>query len=153
LLTSLAGVPLAVLEQPLAPGALDDAAALQAGTDVVICLDESLRSPGDLEAILRRPALRSINIKTMKLGLQPALDVLERAAETGLTCMVGGMVETRMSMTVSAAMAMHRPDVVRHVDLDTPLFMLPGPVVGGIDYDGPVISMPPGIVGHGCTLR
>lgn len=153
LLRSLAGVPIALLEQPLARDALDDAAALQAGTDVVIALDESLRSVEDLEAILRRPALRSINIKTMKLGLQPALEVLARAADTGFTCMVGGMVETRLSMTISAAMAMHRPDVVRHVDLDTPLFMLPGPVVGGIDYDGPVISMPPGIVGHGCSLR
>ena len=54
---------------------------------------------------------------------------------------------------ISAALAMHRPDVVRHVDLDTPLFMRPGPIAGGIVYDGPTISMPPGIVGHGCSLR
>lgn len=153
LLRALAGVPIALLEQPLAHDALDDMAALQAGTDVVICLDESLRSAADLEAVLRRPGLRSINIKTMKLGLHAALQVLGRAADAGLTCMVGGMVETRLSMTVSAALAMHRPDVVRHVDLDTPLFMRAGPIVGGIVYDGPVISMPPGIVGHGCSLR
>jgi len=153
LLRSLSGVPLALLEQPLARDALDDAAALQAGTDVLICLDESLRSPDDLTAILRRPALRAVNIKTMKLGLQAALDVLTRAAEAGMTCMVGGMVETTLSMTVSAALAMHRPDVVRHVDLDTPLFMRPGPIVGGIVYDGPRLSMPAGIVGHGCSLR
>ena len=119
----------------------------------MICLDESVRDLDDVEAILRRPALRAINVKTMKLGLQPALDVLDRAADAGLTCMIGGMVESRLSMTISAALAMHRPDVVRYVDLDTPLFMRPGPIVGGIVYDGPTISMPPDLVGHGCTLR
>ena len=67
--------------------------------------------------------------------------------------MIGGMVESRLSMTISAALAMHRPDVVRYVDLDTPLFMRPGPIVGGIVYDGPTISMPAGLLGHGCTLR
>jgi L-Ala-D/L-Glu epimerase len=153
LLRLLAAVPVALLEQPLHRDALDDAAALQASTDVVICLDESLRGLADLEAILLRPALRSINVKTMKLGLQPALDVLDRAADAGMACMIGGMVESRLSMTISAALAMHRPETIRYVDLDTPLFMRPGPVEGGIVYDGPVITMPTGAVGHGCTLR
>ncbi|HEU4842210.1 MAG TPA: enolase C-terminal domain-like protein [Ilumatobacteraceae bacterium] len=153
LLRLLADVPIALLEQPLPRDDLDGAATLQAGTDVVVCLDESLRTVADLDAILRRPILRSINVKTMKLGLEPAVEVLRRAADAGLSCMVGGMVESRLSMTISAALAMHRPDVVRHVDLDTPLFMRPGPIAGGIVYDGPTISMPPGIVGHGCSLR
>ncbi len=153
LLRLLTAVPVALLEQPLSRDALDDAVTLQAGTDVVICLDESLRTLADLDAILRRPGLRSINVKTMKLGLEPAVEVLRRAADAGLRCMVGGMVESRLSMTVSAALAMHRPDVVCHVDLDTPLFMRPGPIEGGIVYDGPAISMPPGIIGHGCSLR
>lgn len=153
LLHSLAGVPIVLLEQPLARDALDDMATLQAETDAVICLDESLRGPDDLAAILRRPGLRGINIKTMKLGLQPAVDVLARAADAGLTCMIGGMVESRLSMTISAALAMHRPDTIRYVDLDTPLFMRPGPIVGGIVYHGPTISLPPDIVGHGCSLR
>jgi len=153
LLRRLATVPVAVLEQPLPRDALRDAATLQAETDVVVCLDESVRDLDDVEAILQLPALRAINIKTMKLGLRPALAVLDRAAEAGLTCMIGGMVESRLSMTISAALAMHRPDVVRYVDLDTPLFMRPGPIVGGIVYDGPTISMPPDLAGHGCALR
>jgi len=152
LLRQLATVPVALLEQPLARDALDDAVALQAATDVVICLDESLRDAADLDAILRRPTLRSVNVKTMKLGLEPAVAILARAADAGLTCMVGGMVESRLSMTISAALAMHRPDVVRHVDLDTPLFMRPGPVTGGIVYDGPTITMPTALLGHGCAL-
>jgi L-Ala-D/L-Glu epimerase len=153
LLDLLVDVPIALLEQPLPREALDDSVTLQAATDVIVCLDESLRDVSDLEAILARPALRSINVKTMKLGLEPAVQILARAAEAGLSCMVGGMVETRLSMTISAALAMHRPDVVHHVDLDTPLFMRPGPIEGGIVYDGPTISMPPDLVGHGCSLR
>src|SRR5215203_4200264 len=153
LLRLLAPVPVVLLEQPLPRDALDDAAVLQAGTDVVICLDESLCGLDDLEAILQRPTLRSINVKTMKLGLRSALVVLDRAADAGLACMIGGMVESRLSMTISAALAMHRPDTVRHVDLDTPLFMRPGPIEGGILYDGPTIVVPAGMVGHGCWLR
>jgi L-alanine-DL-glutamate epimerase-like enolase superfamily enzyme len=153
LLQLLAAVPIVLLEQPLGRDALDDMAALQATTDVVICLDESLRDGDDLTTILRRPGLRCINIKTMKLGLHLAVDVLARAADAGLTCMIGGMVESRLSMTFSAALAMHRPDTIRYIDLDTPLFMRPGPITGGIVYDGPTISLPPGLTGHGCSLR
>jgi len=152
-LLAAADVPIAVLEQPLAREALADSAALQQQTDAPVCLDESLRSPADLDAILRFPCLRSINIKTMKLGLAPAVEILRRAGDEGVTCMIGAMVESNLSLTISAALAMHRPDVVRHVDLDTALFMRPGPVVGGIVYDGPVISVPGGLVGHGCSLR
>ena len=153
LLRRLTPVPIALFEQPLPREALHDAATLQEETDVVVCLDESVRDVADLEAILQLPALRAINIKTMKLGLHPALAVLDRAADAGLTCMIGGMVESRLSMTISAAVAMHRPDVVRYVDLDTPLFMHPGPIAGGIVYAGPTITMPADLVGHGCTLR
>jgi o-succinylbenzoate synthase len=148
-----ARVPVALLEQPLGRAALDDMATLQAETDVPLCLDESLRGLDDLEAILARPALRSINIKTMKLGLAPAVEILRRAEEAGLTCMIGAMVESNVSITVSAAIAMHRPDVVHHVDLDTALFMRPGPVEGGVVYDGPRITMPGQALGHGCRLR
>ena len=145
---------MALFEQPLGrDSALDDAATLQGETDAIVCMDESLRSVADLDAILRRPTLRSVNIKTMKLGLAGVVDVLQRAADTGLTCMVGAMVESRLSCTCSAALAMHRPDVIRHVDLDTPLFMRPGPIEGGIVYDGPTITMPPDLLGHGCSLR
>jgi len=154
LLRRLAGadVPITVLEQPLAPDALDDSAVLQGETDAVVCLDESVRSPADLDSILRRPALRSINVKTMKLGLTDAVEVLRRAGDAGLVCMIGAMVESHLSITVSAALAMHRPDAVRYIDLDTPLFMRPGPITGGIVYDGPIISMPADLVGHGCSL-
>jgi L-alanine-DL-glutamate epimerase-like enolase superfamily enzyme len=155
LLTRLgrAGVPIALFEQPLARDAMDDMAILQAETDVPICIDESLRTMRDLDEILQRSALRSINIKTMKLGLAPAVEILRRAADAGLTCMVGAMVESNLSITVSAAIAMHRPDVVHHVDLDTALFMRPGPVEGGVVYDGPRLSMPSGMLGHGCRRR
>ena len=148
-----ADVPIALLEQPLPREAIADAAALQRETDVPICLDESLRSLADLDVIRAFPELRSINVKTMKLGLAPAVEILRRAADSGLTCMVGAMVESNLSITVSAALAMHHADVVRHVDLDTALFMRPGPITGGVTYRGPLIELAPDLPGHGCRLR
>jgi L-alanine-DL-glutamate epimerase-like enolase superfamily enzyme len=118
----------------------------------VICLDESVNSPADLGSVLAHGELRSFNVKITKSGLEPALDLLRLARGHGFECMIGGMVETRLAMTVSAAMAMHFADLVRHVDLDTPLFMRPGPIRGGASYDGPVIRLPERAEGHGCSL-
>jgi L-alanine-DL-glutamate epimerase-like enolase superfamily enzyme len=147
-----AAIPIPLLEQPLAREAFADLAKLQQSTEVLICLDESIRTLDDIKAMDRFPALKSFNVKTMKLGLRPALAAVEFAKQRGMICMIGGMVESRLSMTVSAAIAMHSPDTLRYVDLDTPLFMRPGPIVGGMAYAGADVSIPAGIRGHGCTL-
>ncbi|MES2178782.1 MAG: enolase C-terminal domain-like protein [Gemmatimonadota bacterium] len=154
LLASLAsaGIAIPLLEQPLSRESLRDLATLQESTDVLICLDESLKSVEDLDAICQFPSLRSVNFKTMKMGLGPTVVAIERAADRGMVCMIGGMVETRLSMTVSAALAMRYPETIRYVDLDTPFFMRPGPIAGGMVYEGPTISIPDGLLGHGCAL-
>lgn len=148
-----AQVSIGLLEQPLAKDAFAETATLQRNTDVLICLDESLRDVADFDAICAFPELRSINIKTMKMGLRPAVEVLSLAADRGMQCMIGGMVESVLSMTVSAAMAMHFSEAVCFVDLDTPLFMLPGPISGGMTFDGERIRLMPGKPGLGCSLR
>jgi L-alanine-DL-glutamate epimerase-like enolase superfamily enzyme len=147
-----AGIHIGLLEQPLAREALSEMARLQDSTDVLICLDESIRTLDDIRAMDQFPGLKSFNVKTTKLGLRPALQAIEFAVERGMVCMIGGMVESKLCMTVSAALAMHYADTFRYVDLDTPLFMKPGPIAGGMEYDGPTISMPAGIAGHGCRL-
>jgi o-succinylbenzoate synthase len=147
-----AGVSVSALEQPLPRYAIEDMNRLQAGTDVTICLDESVQCLADLESIQKLSNIRLINVKTMKMGVATAISVLTRAGQTGMKCMVGGMVESRLSMTVSAALAMHFAEVVRFVDLDTPLFMHPGPVSGGMQFAGSTISIPPRSAGHGCSL-
>lgn len=145
-------VTIDLLEQPMPRDALAEMAELQADTRVPIGLDESIRGVDDLDRILRHPPLRSVNVKTTKMGLFPAVAVLDRARAGGLDCMIGCMIETMLNATVSAALAAHYADVVRHVDLDAPLFMGPGRVAGGITYDGERITLPTGTIGHGCTL-
>jgi L-alanine-DL-glutamate epimerase-like enolase superfamily enzyme len=146
------GIALSVFEQPMARGELAAMARLQQRTEALVCLDESVSSVADLKAMGGHPDLRSFNVKITKSGLEVALELLRRGRELGAECMIGGMVESKLAMTVSAAMAMHFADIVRHVDLDTPLFMRPGPIRGGAVYGGPVITVPAGAKGHGCSL-
>jgi hypothetical protein len=56
--------------------------------------------------------------------------------------MIGGMVETGLAMTVSACLAAGQGGF-GWVDLDTPMFLLGSPVVGGVvggGEDGSVLS-------------
>ena len=94
-----------LLEQPMARDALAEMAELQADTDIPIGLDESIRGVADLDRILEHPPLRSVNVKTTKMGLHPAVAVLDRARELGLECMIGCMIETTLNATVSAVLA------------------------------------------------
>jgi L-alanine-DL-glutamate epimerase-like enolase superfamily enzyme len=78
----------------------------------------------------------------MKFGVVDALDVLAVARSAGMTCMIGGMVETAVSMSFSAALAEAMQPLCGYVDLDTPLFMADGIIAGGMQYSGEVVSLP-----------
>ena len=92
-----------------------------------------------------------MNIKTAKLGLVAGCDVLVAAKAAGLELMVGGMVETELSMTASACLAAGVGGVA-FVDLDTPLFMGKRPLVGGFSQAGPGLSFEGIGFGHGVQV-
>jgi hypothetical protein len=50
--------------------------------------------------------------------------------------MIGGMMETRLGMAVSFAVALGLGGI-DHLDLDTPLLLAADPLEGGYRYDGP----------------
>jgi L-alanine-DL-glutamate epimerase-like enolase superfamily enzyme len=81
-----------------------------------------------------------INLKIMKSGLGETLATAEMATKSGVGLMVGGMVETRLAMSFSLALALGVGGVT-HFDLDTPLLMSRDPVRGGYAYDGPRMMM------------
>jgi hypothetical protein len=66
--------------------------------------------------------------------------------------MIGGMVETELSMTTSACLAAGIGGF-RFVDLDTPLFMSERPLVGGFAQQGPRLDLSGITLGHGVEVR
>jgi L-alanine-DL-glutamate epimerase-like enolase superfamily enzyme len=66
----------------------------------------------------------------------------------GLQVMMGGMVETEVSMTASACLAAGAGGV-RYVDLDTPLFLGERPLLGQVHPWGPQLDLSKIQLGHG----
>ncbi|MGQ0811360.1 MAG: dipeptide epimerase [Nitrospiraceae bacterium] len=129
------GGNLILLEQPLVRDDLDGLSAIRHLTGIPIAVDEAVRSLDDAKAVLRKQAADYINIKIMKTGVIQALEIAEFARGSGLRLMIGGMVETRVAMGCSFAMALGLGGF-EALDLDTPLLLSTDPVKGGYRYEG-----------------
>ena len=102
--------------------------------------------------LAERGAADVINVKIMKSGLFDAVRMVDAARQAGLGLMIGGMVETRLSMSVSACLAGGRGGF-SFFDLDTPLFMKNDPFSGGFEQVGPRLRLDHIREGHGVSLR
>ena len=92
-----------------------------------------------------------INLKIMKSGVLETLEIIRESVAAGLDLMIGGMVETRIGMGCSYALALSYP-AIKYLDLDTPLLMSEDPLEGGYSYSGPRL-IPSGDPGLGMQLR
>ncbi len=139
---------IALFEQPIAPGEWDALAEVRRRSGLVVAIDESVTSAEDVSEARRRRAADAVNVKIMKSGIFEALEIVRRAKAEGLLRMIGGMVETRLAMGMSACIAAGFGgfDVI---DLDTPLFLASDPFVGGYGQDGERIDLRPIDFGHG----
>jgi L-Ala-D/L-Glu epimerase len=137
-----------LFEQPVPREDWAGLAEVEAKSGIPVAADESLRSREDLARILRTGGISVVNVKTAKLGVVAAYDVVVAARTAGLDVMMGGMVETELSMTTSACIAAGVGGV-RFVDLDTPLFLGPRPLRGGFAQEGPELDLSAISRGHG----
>jgi len=95
-----------VIEQPLPPDDLVANAEAARRLATPVCLDESIRHPADLETLLALGARPWLNLKLARLGgYEPALDLLARARDEGLHCLVGGMYETAIGRAHALVLA------------------------------------------------
>lgn len=120
--------------------------ALKTRTAVPVMADESVYSHYDAERLCREKACDYINIKFSKSGgIHEALKIQQTAAEYGIPCMIGGMLESRLALAAKVHFAYASPNV-RFYDLDTCMVgHLEDPVIGGIQYNGYQISIPDAI--------
>jgi L-Ala-D/L-Glu epimerase len=142
------GTRVVLFEQPVEAANIEGLREVEASTGVAVAADESLRSLDDLRQIVRLGGISAVNIKTAKFGVIQAWDLLQTAKSLGLQVMMGGMVETEISMTTSACLAAGAGGV-RFVDLDTPLFLANSPCTGGFAQTGPRLDLSPIAAGHG----
>ena len=106
----------ALLEQPLPAGREADLAGLE--VPVPICADESCHTALDLPHL--KGLFQFVNIKLDKTGgLTGALDLLQKARESGFGIMVGCMICTSLSI----APALRIAAAAAFVDLDGPWWL------------------------------
>ncbi|MDP2961582.1 MAG: o-succinylbenzoate synthase [Sulfurimicrobium sp.] len=102
-IAGMAGLPLEMLEEPLAQPDLTDLATLQAQTAIPLALDESL-SGSNLERVLSAAPVQRLVLKPMLLGgLQIALKTAQRARKAGMAC----VVTTSVDSAVGTLAALH----------------------------------------------
>jgi len=140
-----------LFEQPTPAEDLDGLAEVQREGGVRVAADESARSVADVAALARRGDVAVINVKTAKAGVLGAWEMSTVARAHGLGLMVGGMVESELSMTTSACLAAGLGGF-DFVDLDTPLFMGPRALAGGFAQAGPRLDLGAIAVGHGVCV-
>ena len=143
-----AGVRPECVEQPVPAADIDGLREITRRIDTPVIADEAVFGPEQALDIIRRGAADIINIKLMKTGgISQALRIVDIAAEHGVACMMGCMLESSISVAAAAHVAAARRQTVTRVDLDGPSLCRYNPVDGGAVFDGPriVLAEAPGL--------
>jgi len=119
------GVVPSLLEQPVPREDWEGLKRVTMLAGVPVCADESVRNIPECLRAIREKAAHVINIKTMKSGLIQGREIAMLARSAGMQLMIGGMMESSLSMTASAHLAAGL-GCFRYVDLDTPFFIKSG---------------------------
>ncbi|GAA1235228.1 hypothetical protein GCM10009676_18890 [Prauserella halophila] len=139
-----AGIPLELVEQPVGKHDLAGMAAVTAAVDVPVMADESVSSPRSALEIVQRRAADLLNIKLAKCGgIGEALAIADIARAAGVDCMVGAMMEPRISIAAAAHVAAAHPAVTL-VDLDSAEWIDDPDLDGGYTLHGGEMHLHPG---------
>jgi L-alanine-DL-glutamate epimerase-like enolase superfamily enzyme len=130
------GLPIDLVEQPVSAADVDGLARVRAGVRTPVMADEAVWTADDARRLVAAGAADMLNIKLAKTGgLRQALAVADVAAEAGITCMVGSMMEPRISITAAAHLALAHPAITM-IDLDAPAWFTSDLPRGGFVQDG-----------------
>jgi len=130
------------VEQPVPYWDIDGLAEVKKNVNVPIMADESVFSPHDAIRVIKAGAVDIINIKLMKSGgLFKAARINAVAEAAGIECMVGCMLENKISITAAASFVAAHKNVTR-ADLDSTLLLKETAVEGGASFDKGIITLP-----------
>lgn len=135
------GFDVELVEQPVKARDFEGMKKVKDSVNTIIMADESCFSPEDARRLLEMKAADVLNIKLMKCGgIYKALQIIEIAEEYGVECMLGCMVESKISLTAAAHLAAAKKTITR-VDLDAAILLKEDPVIGGFNKDIPWFSL------------
>ena len=130
----LNGVGAAFFEQPMDYRDLAKISYLRKQAGIPIMLDESIVSPRSVIDAIIADAADYVNVKLTKSGgIRQALKTLFTAQAYGIKAMVGCMIESKLGIAASLAVALSSKNVIFY-DLDGFQFLKEQPFESGIEY-------------------
>lgn len=136
-----ADVNIELVEQPVIASNLEGLKLVTNNVDIPVMADESVFSPQDAARVMEMRAADLINIKLMKTGgIYNALKICSLAEVYGMECMLGCMLEGKVSVTAAVHLAAAK-SVITKIDLDGPVLCSRDDVVGGAIYDNNNITL------------
>ena len=129
------GLGIEFVEQPVPAADLEGMQYVTRNASVPVLADESVFSPQDALTIMQMGAADLVNIKLMKCGgLYNALKIASAAEVYGVECMIGCMLEAKISVNAAVHLACAK-QIITRVDLDGPVLCSEDPILGGAVFN------------------
>lgn len=125
------GFNIELVEQPVKAHDIDGLKFVTDNVNTPILADESVFSAEDAIKIIQTRAADLVNIKLMKTGgIHNALKICSVAEIYGVECMIGCMLESKLSVSAAVHLAAAK-SIITKIDLDGPGLCSMDPVEGG----------------------
>ena len=126
-----AGLDIEFVEQPVQAHDIEGLKFVTDNVSIPVMADECVFSPMDALKIMQTRGADLINIKLMKTGgIYNALKICSIAEVYGVECMMGCMLEAKISVTAAAHLAAAKK-IITKIDLDGPILCSADPIIGG----------------------
>lgn len=126
-----AGLDIEFVEQPVAQHDLTGLKYVTDNVTIPVMADESVQNAADALTIMQMRAADLVNIKLMKAGgLYNALKIASAAEVYGVECMLGCMLEAKVSVNAAIHLACAK-QIITKIDLDGPVLCTEDPILGG----------------------
>ena len=135
------GLDIEFVEQPVTALDFEGMKYVTKRSYVPVLADESVFSPDDALKIMQMGAADLVNIKLMKCGgIYNALKIASAAEVYGVECMIGCMLEARISVNAAVHLACAK-QIITKIDLDGPVLCSEDPVIGGAVFSEKLITV------------
>lgn len=135
------GLDIELVEQPVPADDFDGLRYVTQNSPVPVMADEAVFSPKDALRVMQEHAADMINIKLMKCGgITNALKIVSAAEIYGMECMLGCMLEAKVSVNAAVELACAK-GIISRIDLDGPVLCSVDPVIGGATFDEKTITV------------
>ncbi len=131
------GLDIEFVEQPLILPHLEGMQYVTRHADVPVLADESVFSPADALKIMQTGAADLVNIKPTSGGITNALRIAAAAEVYGVECMIGCMLEAKISVNAAVELACAKKYSITEITthLDGPVLCSEDHILGGATFD------------------